>query len=126
MDSVHHIWCPLFSQEFQDLPDGAETTLTLQLRLDDDFSDEDELLELLGKAAQSRTENFLNRKLYATADDRPADDPDGLVISDDVKLALLLLVSHFYENRSTVTDVEKMELPMSFNWLVVPYRLIPL
>ena len=91
--------------------------IKLQLRLDDDFSDEDELLELLGKAAQSRTENFLNRKLYATADDRPA---------DDVKLALLLLVSHFYENRSTVTDVEKMELPMSFNWLVVPYRLIPL
>ncbi|MCN6444925.1 sulfatase-like hydrolase/transferase, partial [Escherichia coli] len=30
MDSVHHIWCPLFSQEFQDLPDGAETTLTNQ------------------------------------------------------------------------------------------------
>ncbi|KAA9820586.1 hypothetical protein F7F59_30420, partial [Escherichia coli] len=30
MDSVHHIWCPLFSQEFQDLPDGAETTLTFQ------------------------------------------------------------------------------------------------
>ena len=28
MDSVHHIWCPLFSQEFQDLPDSAETTLT--------------------------------------------------------------------------------------------------
>ncbi|MCJ4903706.1 hypothetical protein Q6272_26600, partial [Klebsiella pneumoniae] len=26
--SVHHIWCPLSSQEFQDLPDGAETTLT--------------------------------------------------------------------------------------------------
>ncbi|MEH3297237.1 hypothetical protein POW16_29840, partial [Raoultella planticola] len=25
---VHHIWCPLSSQEFQDLPDGAETTLT--------------------------------------------------------------------------------------------------
>ncbi|EFN6761453.1 DUF1877 family protein [Escherichia coli O45:H11] len=30
MDSVHHIWCPLFSQEFQDLPDGAETTLTIK------------------------------------------------------------------------------------------------
>ncbi|MGU5040096.1 hypothetical protein MAX24_20810, partial [Escherichia coli] len=29
MDCVHHIWCPLFSQEFQDLPDGAETTLTV-------------------------------------------------------------------------------------------------
>ncbi|EFA7385312.1 hypothetical protein R4008_004165 [Escherichia coli] len=32
MDSVHHIWCPLFSQEFQDLPDGAETTLTKKHR----------------------------------------------------------------------------------------------
>ena len=32
MDSVHHIWCPLSSQEFQDLPDGAETTLTVSLR----------------------------------------------------------------------------------------------
>ncbi|WP_213104943.1 hypothetical protein, partial [Escherichia coli] len=30
MDSVHHIWCPLSSQEFQDLPDGAETTLTIR------------------------------------------------------------------------------------------------
>ncbi|MDW1238129.1 glycoside hydrolase family protein, partial [Klebsiella pneumoniae] len=30
MDSVHHIWCPLSSQEFQDLPDGAETTLTMK------------------------------------------------------------------------------------------------
>ncbi|MEY6764722.1 hypothetical protein AB9B48_24170, partial [Kluyvera ascorbata] len=33
MDSVHHIWCPLSSQEFQDLPDGAETTLTKQTQL---------------------------------------------------------------------------------------------
>ncbi len=50
----------------------------------------------------------------------------GLHLPDDIRLGMLMLVSHFYENRSTVTDVEKMELPMSFNWLVVPYRLIPL
>ncbi|MGI4521236.1 IS1 family transposase, partial [Klebsiella pneumoniae] len=31
--SVHHIWCPLSSQEYQDLPDGAETTLTHNLNL---------------------------------------------------------------------------------------------
>ncbi|HGR4348212.1 TPA: type II toxin-antitoxin system ParD family antitoxin [Klebsiella pneumoniae] len=31
MDSVHHIWCPLSSQEYQDLPDGAETTLTVDV-----------------------------------------------------------------------------------------------
>ncbi|SAT29005.1 acyltransferase yihG [Klebsiella variicola] len=33
MDSVHHIWCPLSSQEYQDLPDGAETTLTIVVRI---------------------------------------------------------------------------------------------
>ena len=38
MDSVHHIWCPLSSQEFQDLPDGAEMTLTIQLHRDGDKS----------------------------------------------------------------------------------------
>ncbi|HFO2554413.1 TPA: hypothetical protein ACHJH4_005155, partial [Klebsiella quasipneumoniae] len=31
-DSVHHIWCPLSSQEYQDLPDGAETTLTVNMQ----------------------------------------------------------------------------------------------
>ncbi|EDX5691436.1 phage gp6-like head-tail connector protein [Salmonella enterica] len=97
-----------------------------QLRLDEDFTDEDSLLALLGQAVQSRTENFLNRRLYATAADIPEDDPDGLVIPDEVRLALLLLVTHFYENRSTVTEVEKVELPMSFSWLVGPYRYIPL
>jgi uncharacterized phage protein (predicted DNA packaging) len=97
-----------------------------QLRLDEDFTDEDSLLTLMGQAAQSRTENFLNRRLYATAADLPEDDPDGLVMPDEVKLALLLLVTHYYENRSSVTEVEKLELPQSFNWLVGPYRYIPL
>ncbi|HGZ0324576.1 TPA: hypothetical protein ACOJ3T_005306, partial [Klebsiella pneumoniae] len=37
MDSVHHIWCPLSSQEYQDLPDGAETTLTGELTEQNDM-----------------------------------------------------------------------------------------
>ena len=40
MDSVHHIWCPLSSQEFQDLPDGAETTLTEWATIQAGFYDE--------------------------------------------------------------------------------------
>lgn len=35
MDSVHNIWCPLTSQEFQDLPDGAEMTLTIKMKGDE-------------------------------------------------------------------------------------------
>ncbi|MEI9860215.1 head-tail connector protein [Enterobacter bugandensis] len=97
-----------------------------QLRLDEDYTDEDKLLELLGRAVQARTENFLNRRLYAVETGVPADDPEGLILSDDIRMGMLLLVTHFYENRSTVTEVEKTELPMSFNWLVGPYRYIPL
>ncbi|EHI3729740.1 head-tail connector protein [Salmonella enterica] len=97
-----------------------------QLRLEEDYSDEDSLLEALGKAVQSRTETYLNRKLYDAAPGVPADDPDGLVMTDDIRLGMLLLLTHYYENRSSVTEVEKLELPMSFNWLVGPYRYIPL
>lgn len=99
--------------------------IKVQLKVDDDFTQEDMLLNLIGSAAQKRTENFLNRKLYETAA-IPSDDPDGLELSDDIRMALLLLVTHWYENRSTVTEVEKLELPMAFNWLVEPYRYIPL
>ncbi|PLK98633.1 hypothetical protein CWN38_04585 [Klebsiella pneumoniae] len=44
MDSVHHIWCPLSSQEYQDLPDGAETTLTFNLASVGDIDSVDDLL----------------------------------------------------------------------------------
>jgi len=98
-----------------------------QLRLDEDYTDEDDFLDLLGRAVQARTENYLNRRLYAADDGGiPEEDPEGLILSDDIRIAMLLLVTHFYENRSTVTEVEKVELPMSFNWLVGPYRHIPL
>ncbi|MGN3579705.1 hypothetical protein ACTFWW_27865, partial [Klebsiella pneumoniae] len=46
MDSVHHIWCPLSSQEFQDLPDGAETTLTGN-RITDFFKSITEIISLI-------------------------------------------------------------------------------
>lgn len=97
-----------------------------QLRLDEDFTQEDELLKLIGGAVQKRTENFLNRNLYEKDIAIPDSDPDGLNLSDDILLGMLLLVTHWYENRSTVTEVEKLELPMAFDWLVGPYRYIPL
>lgn len=97
-----------------------------QLRLEEDYSDEDSLLEAFSKAVQARTETYLNRKLYDAASGIPADDPDGLVLPDDIRLGMLLLVTHFYENRSSVTEVENTEMPQSYTWLVGPYRFIPL
>ncbi|ENO7475526.1 head-tail connector protein [Citrobacter amalonaticus] len=97
-----------------------------QLRLDEDFTDEDPFLELLGSAVQARTESFLNRKLYGKDETIPDSDPDGLHLPDDIRLGMLLLLTHYYENRSSVSEVEKSEMPLAYNWLVGPYRFIPL
>jgi|GEM_PF-215522 len=97
-----------------------------QLRLEEDYLEEDSLLSVLGGAVQARTETFLNRKLYEKQTDIPVTDPDGLALPDDVKLGMLMLLMHFYENRSSVSEVEKLEMPQSYTWLVGPYRFIPL
>jgi hypothetical protein len=100
--------------------------LKRQLKLEDDFTEEDELLNLLGGVVQTRTETFLNRKLYAATEAVPEADPDGLKLPDDVKLGMLMLATHFYENRSSVSEVDQLEMPLSYKWLVGPYRFIPL
>lgn len=96
-----------------------------QLRLDEDFDADDRHLQLLACAAQKRTETYLNRKLYAPDETIPESDPDGLHLTDDIRLGMLMLISHFYENRSSVTEVEKLGMPQSFGWLVGPYRYFP-
>jgi len=57
MDSVHHIWCPLSSQEYQDLPDGAETTLTAESRLQ-------ELRDLLAEGISSGEAKPWNKNAF--------------------------------------------------------------
>ncbi|AMO47616.1 Phage protein [Enterobacter sp. FY-07] len=97
-----------------------------QLRLDEDFTEEDTLLGLLGDAVQARTESYLNRTLYEKNTTVPDTDPEGLALPDDVKLGMLLLLTHYYENRSSVSEIEKVEMPLAYNWLVGPHRFIPL
>ncbi|HHH0277256.1 TPA: head-tail connector protein [Yersinia enterocolitica] len=38
---------------------------------------------------------------------------------------MLALISHWYENRSSVSDYEQSEVPMSFYFLVGSYRFSP-
>ncbi len=46
--------------------------------------------------------------------------------TDDVLLALMLLVGHWYENRENSSDVSKAPVPFGFSSLLEPYRFIPL
>ncbi|KIU31114.1 head-tail connector protein [Atlantibacter hermannii] len=94
-----------------------------QCRLENDFKEEDELLELLALAAEAKATTYLNRNLYKTNDEIPALDEDGMVITEDIRLGLLMLVSHWYENRSSVSETEKSETPMAFEFLLKSRRL---
>lgn len=94
-----------------------------QCRLEDDFTEEDTFLSLLADAAKAKAETYLNRNLYSLEEEIPADDEDGIVITGDIRLGLLMLVSHWYENRGSVTEVEKLETPQAFEFLLQPRRL---
>lgn len=94
------------------------------LRLESDFVDDDELLTLYTGAAVAYTEQWTRRKLYASVDDQGfADDPDHLLLTDNVKAALLLLITFWYENREPAGMGDIAELPFAVAALLQPYRI---
>ncbi|EOW2332799.1 head-tail connector protein [Citrobacter freundii] len=99
--------------------------LRAQCRIDADDTTEDEMLLLYYGAARRMAENYINRKLYE--DKVPESDPDGLSIADDILLALMLLVGHWFENREPV-NVGNIVTTFQFGFesLLQPYRYIPL
>ncbi|EMN0827681.1 phage gp6-like head-tail connector protein [Providencia rettgeri] len=92
--------------------------LKAQCRIDDDNSAEDDLLMTYALAAKKWAENYINRTLYD--ENIPETDPDGLLISDDIELAIMLAVGHFYESRETTA------MSAGFKALLEPYRFINL
>lgn len=98
--------------------------LRAQCRIDAEDTAEDEMLLLYYGAATRKAENYINRKLYEG--DVPDTDPDGLKIADDILLALMLLVGHWFNSREEASDVTKMSIPFGFTSLLEPYRYIPL
>ncbi|MCP9266854.1 head-tail connector protein [Xenorhabdus sp. XENO-1] len=92
--------------------------LRQQCRLDSDNPTEDDLLDTYSRAAIKRAESYLNRRLYE--DSVPENDPDGLLVTDDVALAIMLTVGFWYDNR------DAQSFPKGFQALLEPYRFIPL
>lgn len=92
--------------------------LKKQCRIDEDNALEDDLLLTYLGAAKKRAENYINRALYEN--DVPESDVNGLTISDDIELALLLAVTYFYENR------DPSMMPAGFKAILDPYRHINL
>lgn len=95
-----------------------------QLRLEPDYTDEDQVLEMYGGAAERAAVKFLNRNLYKES--VPDTDPTGLLLETDMTLAMLMTCSHWYENRSPVTEFEQSVVPLTYQFLLCPYRIIPI
>ncbi|HHR6132158.1 TPA: head-tail connector protein [Providencia alcalifaciens] len=91
-----------------------------QLRLDSDHDAEDELLNVYIKASLSLIENHTRRRLVTDSDRKDSDDQ--LVFSDDVELAALLVISHWYANRESVAiGLSVAAMPLAFDALLQPY-----
>ena len=95
--------------------------LRWQCRIDDES--EDELLVLYVQAARKAAERFLNRALV---DSEEMVTGDALALIDDIKLALMMMVGHWYTNREAVSPEQLIPVPFSYRELLEPYRFIPL
>ena len=97
--------------------------IKVHLRLDDDHTGEDTLLQAYGRAAWKLTQNSTGR-LFIDAIELPEGAAENAVLlDDDVRLAMLLLVAHWYEHREAASDAVGMKaLPLAVDALLGPYR----
>ncbi|WP_333603001.1 head-tail connector protein [Pantoea eucrina] len=99
-------------------------TVKTHCRIDDDDTSEDDLLTIYIGAAKRHVENFTRRTLYATNTDPGFEsDEDRLLLDDDVRTAMLLLVGHWFANREAVSDKSLSEIPLAVNALLQPYKI---
>lgn len=78
-------------------------TIKQHLRLETDFDDQNDLLELYAGDAKRHVENYTDRKLYATEQQAGyLEDPTALLLDDDIIVAMLLYIGDAYENRESM------------------------
>ena len=94
-------------------------------RIDTDFTGDDALLGIYTGAAARYVQNWTRRTLYENEDSPGyADDPDSILLNDDVKAAMLLLIGHWYANRESVVIGETVaQVPLAVEALLQPYRI---
>lgn len=95
-----------------------------QCVIDQDETEDDQYLQMLASAAEDQVQSDLNRNLYADSD--PDEDSNGLVVGARIKMAMLLLVAHWYRNREATSELTIKEVPLAYDAIIRPHRLIPL
>lgn len=90
-----------------------------QCSLELDFTEVDTYLQLLINAAVNKVENSLNKRLVAEGSVTTEGDQ---LITPALKMAILLLVGHWYTNReAVVTGTIVTTVPLAYESLISPY-----
>jgi len=94
-----------------------------QCSISPDDDTRDSLLTLYAQTAQKFIEHKTGRCLFALKTDIPTENGWYASIDEapDLKLAMLLLVTHFNDNPSATTEVSTRTMPFSVNQMVAPY-----
>lgn len=101
------------------------STVKEHCRIEPDFTDDDNLLGIYSGAASRYVQTWTRRTLYQLNTDPGYDtDEDRLLLDDDIRAAMLLLIGHWYANRETVgVGVSATEVPFAVEALLQPYRI---
>ncbi|ARS51506.1 head-tail connector protein [Kushneria konosiri] len=99
-------------------------TIKQHVRLEPDFDDDNFLLDTYSGAAKRHVEHYTDRKLYATTSEQGyLEDETALLLDDEITVAMLLLIGHWYENREAVViGTITAQVPMAVEMLLWPHR----
>lgn len=85
--------------------------IKLHCRIEPDFTEEDSELSLLRSAALIACQRHIGKKIGV-----------NLEWDDGLKVGCLMFICHAYETRTSVTDFEQTEVPMTVDYLWTVYR----
>ena len=92
-------------------------------------NDFDDLLQQYQRSAFELVATHTSRQWYATQEELDQaratgqDNGTGMVYTDGVDTAMLMLISGWFENRESISQNEMKELPFGVWALIQPYRI---
>lgn len=98
--------------------------MRIQARLEPDDASLDPTLTLYAKAAFRAIEAGTGRKLFPPDAALPADAPENaLQATEDIQLAMLMMVAHWFDNPSAVSSgAAVVEVPLGYRHLTDPHK----
>lgn len=95
-----------------------------------DTADEDQLLELIGSAAEAHVIAYLNRPVYVDLAEKKAAEEagavDGIIATPDIILSMLITAGYFYAHREDLGRAENAAVPVNAHNLLDLHRKRPI